>query len=131
MSIAHFSINLPNLDIFFFSKKPGIILFGIQTPDNTGSHIIQGIVMDRKQRDNFRIGLDNLIRELSDVHPCFDRFEPPTFNSVLDHPDEGYIIRITVNPPKSMNDPINKNVIFKFKSLEYVRRNGETLKSIA
>ena len=49
------------------------MLIGIRTP-NTGSHLIQGMVMDRKQRDNFRIGLDNLVKELSDPYPCFDRY---------------------------------------------------------
>ena len=49
---------------FLNSQKPGILLIGIHT-SNTGSHLIQGIVLDRKQRDNYRIGLDRLIKELS------------------------------------------------------------------
>ena len=95
------------------SQKPGILLIGIKIPSTSGSHLIQGIVLDRKQRDNYRVGLDNLIKELSESYPCFDRFDPPTFNPVSDHPgnrnnpvsdhsvqEEAYIVIVRINPPK-------------------------------
>ena len=90
--------------------------------------MIQGIVLDRKQRDNYRVGLDNLIKELSDPYPCFDRFDPPTFNPVSDHPgqDEAYIVIVRINSPKVKDN----SVVYRFKGVEYIRRNGDTVKNL-
>ena len=137
--------------------KPGILLIGIHT-SNTGSHLIQGVVLgnyqfhvknnffdkvninsisriffpDRKQRDNYRIGLDRLIKELSDgnsVQTCFDRFDPPTFNVVSHYPgekEEAYVVIIRINPPKVKNNLVT----YKFRGHEYLRRNGDTVKNL-
>ena len=77
--------------------------------------------------------MDRLIKELSDrdsVQTCFDRFDPPTFNVVSHYPDEkeeAYIVIIKINPPKVKN---NNVVTYKFKGHEYLRRNGNTIKSL-
>ena len=87
---------------------------------------------DRKQRDNYRIGLDRLIKELSDgdsVQTCFDRFDPPTFNLVSHYPgekEEAYVVIIRINPPKVKNNLVT----YKFRGHEYLRRNGDTVKNL-
>ena len=42
-----------------------------------------------------------------------------------DHPEEAYIVRLNVNPPKIKDN----TVMFRFKGIEYTRRNGETVKN--
>ena len=63
--------------------------------------------MTRKDRDEFRIGLDNLLRDLVVPMPPYQRFDSPVFNPVLRHPNddlvtepEHFVIRLDIKVPE-------------------------------
>ena len=69
--------------------------------------------MTRKDRDEFRIGLDNLLRDLLTPEPPYHRFDSPVFNPVLRHPNddlvtepEHFVIRLDIKVPETDKDVI-------------------------
>ena len=100
--VAHHVCELLN------DSKHGILILGIVEKDEVRG-IIEGIHMTRKDRDEFRIGLDNLMRDLVVPMPPYHRFDSPIFNPVLRHPNadptskdpEHFVIRLDVKKPQT------------------------------
>ena len=100
--VAHHVCQLLN------ESKHGILILGIVEKDEVRG-IIEGIHMTRKDRDEFRIGLDNLMRDLVVPMPPYHRFDAPIFNPVLRHPNadptskdpEHFVIRLDVKKPQT------------------------------
>jgi hypothetical protein len=88
----------------------GILLIGVSEASENfeDTRFIEGVHMDRKDRDEFRIGLDNVLNDLITPTPKYQRFEPPVFNPVLEHPEhdseladddcEHFVIRLDIKP---------------------------------
>ena len=111
--VAHHVCDLLNDD-----TKHGILILGIAEKDEARG-IIEGIHMTRKDRDEFRIGLDNLLRDLVVPMPPYHRFDSPIFNPVVRHPNsnltsregsEHYVIRLDVKKPQT-----DKEIIYQVK----------------
>jgi len=110
------------------SGTRGILLIGVGEASTIfeDTRIIEGVHMDRKTRDEFRIGLDNVLNDLITPTPKYQRFEPPVFNPVLDHPnqdleleDEEYdhfVIRLDIKPLSQQCDEEEKDVKYKVKN---------------
>ncbi len=104
----------------------GVLLFGITGLDED-MQVVRGLKMTRKDRDEFRIGLDNLLTGLIEPTPNYRRFEQPVFNPVLNHPgDQGcdeatthFIVRFDVKPPCDED----KSLKFRLKSTIFKKKN--------
>jgi hypothetical protein len=83
--------------------------------------------MSRKDRDEFRQGLDNLMRDIIIPAP-YHRLESPIFNPVLHHPnahlsefEEHFVVRIDIR--QNLED----TETYRVRNVEYTRIKGETL----
>ena len=100
----------------------GMLLIGIagSSSDNDEVKVIRGVHMDRKDRDEFRIGLDNVIKDLITPRPPYQRFESPIFNPVLSHPNDDlkeecshFVIRVDIN---NRIEEVDKDVKYTMKN---------------
>lgn len=60
----------------------GVLVLGV-----TSAGIVRGVLMDRKDKDLFRQGVDNTLRRMDPANPLDeDLILPPVFRPVANHP---------------------------------------------